>query len=139
MWFKTTGIIEYEPAREGLKKKPDWWAILHIDEDISRYYRWWLERETGLKLHKPSWGTHVSILRGEKPWPDMMHLWKKYDGMEVEIEYSGNIRQAGDTTGWDRPDSYWFIDVKSDFLIDIRKEQNLPCTFKLHCTIGRTW
>ena len=139
MWFKTKGIIQYDPPRGNLKKKPDWWCVLNFDPEITRYYRRVLEQETGLKLCKPSWGTHASIIRGEKPWPDQMDLWKKYDGQEIEIEYSGLIRQTGDTTGWDRPDSYWFIEVKSEFLINIRKELNLPCNFKLHCTIGRTW
>jgi hypothetical protein len=68
-----------------------------------------------------------------------MHLWDKYNGLEVEFEYSHNVRISGDTTGNDRPDSYWFVDVKCDFGIDMRKEFNLKHDFGLHLTIGRTW
>lgn len=139
MWFKTKGRIEYNPARGKLKKKPDWWCIVHIDPEISRYMRYWLEKDSGLKIAMPSWGTHVSVIRGEKPTEEMMYLWKKYDGEEVEIEYSINVRQSGDTTGFDRPDCYWFIDVKCPFLIDIRKEFCYPYNYGLHMTIGRVW
>ena len=132
MWFKTKGKIVYDPERGNLKKKPDWWALVNLDPEISRYYRYWIRRELHINLHQPSWGTHVSIIRGEKPWPDQMHLWKKYNGLEVEIEYSHNVRQA-------HMKDYWFVDVKCPQLIDIRKELNLPCNFGLHMTIGRTW
>jgi hypothetical protein len=137
--FKSKGRIEYNPARGNLKKKPDWWAILHCSEEITRYYRYWVYKRYHIPLSKPSWGSHISIIRGEKPYDDQMHFWKKYDGLEVEFEYSHNVRQSGDTTGWDRPDSYWFVDVKCDFLIDIRKELNLKYDYGLHMTIGRTW
>jgi hypothetical protein len=69
----------------------------------------------------------------------MMHLWKKYDGLEVEFEYEHNPRISGDTTGWDRPDAYHFISIRCDTLINIRKELNYPTDFGLHMTIGRTW
>lgn len=138
MWFKTKGKIVYDPERGKLKKKPDWWVVVNLDPEISRYFRYWVRKELNVDLHKPSWGTHVSVIRGEKPYPDQMHLWKKYDGLEVEIEYSGNVRFSGDTTH-DRPENYWFVDVKCPFLIDIRKEYNMPCSFGLHMTIGRTW
>jgi hypothetical protein len=137
--FKQTGIIRYNPPRPGLKKKPDWWVVVNTDEDITRYYRWWVEKELGVKLAKPSWGSHISIIRGEKPYPDMMHLWDKYEGLQVEFEYSHNVRISGDSTGWDRPDNYWFVDVNFPFGIEMRKEFGYKYDFGLHITIGRTW
>lgn len=137
--FKSKGIIEYNPPRGNLKKKPDWWCILHTDNEITRYYRYWVYKRYGIKLCKPSWGSHISVIRGEKPWPDQHHLWNKYNGLEFEFEYSHNVRQSGDTTGFDRPDSYWFVDIKCDDLINIRKELNLKYDYGLHMTIGRSW
>lgn len=136
---KGKGTIIYNPERGNLKKKPDWWCVIETDEEITRYYRWWTEKELGIKLCKPSWGSHISIIRGEKPWPDQMYLWNKYNGLEVEFEYCHNVRISGDTTGGDRPDCYYFIDVKCDIGIEIRKELNLPFNFGLHMTIGRIW
>lgn len=84
---------------------------------------------------------HISIIRGynDRPTPELEHLWKKYDGQRVEFKYSHNVRQSGDTTGWDRPDHYWFVDVDCPVLMDIRREMNRPTNWNLHLTIGRTW
>lgn len=137
--FTATGIIKYDPYRGKMKSKTDWWCVLNTDDEITRYYRWWVKKHYWIDLCQPSWGAHVSIIRGEKPTPDLMHLWKKYDGMKVEFKYSHVVRQSGDTTGNDRPDSYWFVDVDCPFLLDIRRELKRPTDWKLHLTIGRTY
>lgn len=138
MWFKAKGIIKYDPYRGKMKSKTDWWAVANTDAEITRYYRWWVYNRYWLKLDPPSWGAHVSIIRGEKPEPHLMHLWKKYDGHEIEYEYNHNVRQSGDTTGGDRPDCFWFVDVKCPFLKQIRDELNRPSNWNFHLTIGRT-
>lgn len=140
MWHKGTGKIVYDPYRGNLKKKPKWWCVVEVDKEITRYYRWWIERMLHVKgLCQPSWDAHISVIRGEKPTPELMHLWKKYDGQIVEFEYKHMPRQSGDTTGWDRPDHYWFVDVHAPHLLDIRKELERPCNWNLHLTVGRTW
>ena len=140
MWHKGTGKIVYNPWRGALKKKRNWWCVVEVDTEITRYYRWWIERRYHVKgLCKPSWDAHISIIRGEKPREDLMHLWKKYDGQIVEFEYKQHPRQSGDTTGGDRPDNFWFVEVKAPQLIDIRKEFELPYNWSLHLTVGRTW
>ena len=138
MWHTSTGIIRYDPPRGKMKKKTDWWAVVNVDREITRYYRWWVMKEKWIDLCQPSWDAHISIIRGERPKDHLMHLWKKYNGHKVEFRYKHNVRQSGDTTGWDRPDSYWFVEVDCPLLIDIRKELELPHDWKLHLTIGRT-
>ena len=140
MWHTGTGTIVYDPYRGNLKKKPHWWCVLELDREITRLFRWWIVRELHVKeLKSPSWDAHISIVRGEKPTPELMHLWKKYDGEEVTFKYKQHPRQSGDTTGGDRPDNYWFVEVDCPRLIDIRKEFQLPSDWKLHLTVGRTW
>jgi len=139
MWHESTGVIQYDPSRPGMKKRTDWWAIVKIDREITRYYRWWIKTERWVNLYKPSWDAHISIIRGEKPEKNLMHLWKKYDKMTVNFKYKHHVRQSGDTTGWDRPNHYFFVEVDCPFLLDIRKELNRPCNWKLHITIGRTY
>ena len=140
MWHKSTGKIVYDPYRGNLKKKPHWWCVLEVDKEITRLFRWWIQSELHVKgLCKPSWDAHISIIRGEKPTPELMHLWKKYNGEEVEFEYKQNPRRTGDTTGGDRPDNYWFVDVKCQRLKDIRAELKRPTDWGLHMTVGRTW
>jgi hypothetical protein len=128
-----------------MKTRTDWWLILTADPEITRYYRWWVDKEKlnpiglpGKGLYKPSWDAHVSVVRGEKPYPDKLHLWKKYQGEEVAFEYRHGVRQSGDTTGYDRPDWYWFVDVKCPRLDEIRTELGFRTGWTHHLTIGRT-
>ena len=146
MWHNGTGIILYDPPRPKLKKKVDWWCIVQVNEEITRYYRYWVMKnpayfkETSLdNLCMPSWGSHISVLRGERPRDDLMHLWRKYHGQRVNFRYSHDVRRSGDTTGWDRPDNYFFLDIHCPELINIRKELDRPTNWNLHMTIGRTW
>ena len=142
--LKGTGVLTYDPHRPGLKSKTDWWIVVNTDSEICRYYRWWVYRRYMLELQKPSWGAHVSVLRGGKPAGDKMHLWKKYQGEKIEFEYEPIIRHSGDTTRGDRPDVFWFVDVWSDRMNEIRAELGFTNVFrdqpiKYHLTVGRTY
>jgi len=140
MWHTSTGKIVYDPKRSPkIKKGEKWWCVVTVDREITRYYRWWIEKELHVKgLCQPSWNAHISVLRGEKPRHDLMHLWKKYDGEIVTFRYKHFPRQSGDTTH-DRPDFYWFVEVDCPKLISIREELERPSDWKLHITVGRTW
>jgi hypothetical protein len=161
MWFKSKGWIDYDPKRPDLKEvdskgrgnRNSWWCIAHIDPEICRYYRWWVNtkvlnplrfdrRKEAIQngfhyIDLPSWGPHISIIRGERPSEDLMHLWRKYHRQEIEFEYSHVVRQT--STEKDGFDNYWFVEVRSDFLTNIRRELNRPCNWNLHITVGRTW
>jgi hypothetical protein len=139
MYIISSGIIIYDPPRGKMKKKTDWWAVVEIDKEITRYFRWWVERELNIKLQKPSWDAHISIVRGEKPAIDKLYLWEKYHKRKINFKYSVNVRQSGDTTGNDRPSNYWFVEVECPFLKEIREEFGFPSDWKQHITIGRTW
>ncbi len=139
MWHTGYGYIKYDPPRGRMKKKTNWWAVVNIDREITRYYRWWIQKELHVELCKPSWDAHVSIIRGEQPPIELQHLWKKYDGQRVEFKYKHCVRQSGDTTGNDRPDHYWFVEVDCPLLKQIRDEFGFPSNWKQHITVGRTW
>ena len=136
---QSTGKIIYDPKRGQMKRKVDWWCVVNADREITRYYRWWVQNRYHIKLHEPAWNAHVSVLRGEKPRQHLMHLWKKYHGETIKFNYSHVIRRSGDTTGNDRPDCFWFVEVESPELTNIRKELELPYNWKLHLTIGRSY
>lgn len=139
MCFKSTGIIQYDPPRGRMKKKTSWWCVINVDREITRYYRWWVYNRYLIELAQPSWDAHISIIRGEQPKPHLKKLWKKYDGQQVEFTYNHNPRQSGDTTGFDRPDCFWFVNVQCALGTQIRKEFELPHNWSLHLTFGRTW
>ncbi len=139
MWHTGYGYIKYDPHRGRMKKKTNWWAVVNIDREITRYYRWWVKKELHIDLCQPSWDAHISIIRGERPPEELQRLWKKYDGQRVEFKYKHHVRQSGDTTGYDRPDHYWFVEVDCPLLKQIRDEFGFPSNWKQHITIGRTW
>lgn len=133
MWHTGTGKIIYDPPRGGMKHKTQWWCVVDVDREITRYYRWWIEKQLHVKrLFQPSWDAHISVIRGEKPTPELMHLWKKYDRQVVEFKYMHCPRETEDG-------EYWFIEVDCPLLVDIRKEFNRPHDWKMHITVGRIW
>lgn len=159
-WFTAKGKIVYDPIRGSMKSKTDWWVVVELDSSITDYYRWWANRHINplryndldrqhytwaqLKdkredLVLPAWGAHMSIVRGERPRPDRMHLWKKYDGQIVEFKYSNNLRYSGDTSDvGDKNGVFWFVDSICDTGKRIRDELGFPSNWAFHITVGRT-
>jgi hypothetical protein len=137
-WHTGTGTIKYDPFRFGMKNKTKWWAIVQVDKEITRYYRWWVKNQFWIDLCQPSWDAHISIIRGETPNINKRHLWKKYDKQKIEFIYQHNVRR-NDNTNLNQPNFYWFVDVKCLKLTEIRNEFEFPSNWDFHLTIGRTW
>lgn len=131
--FESWGKIIYDPRRPGLKKKNKWWAIVTVDREITRYFRWHVLWNWGIKLHQPSWDAHISIIRGEKPRGRTMKLWKKYHKQKVKFRYSNTVIQAPN-----KP-QFWFVEVECPMIKQIREEFGMPSHWNSHLTIGRTW
>lgn len=127
------GTIDYNPYRRALKNTQGW-CVVHLDPEITRYLRAHIKMNYHLDLIKPSWDAHVSVFRGESHLITNP-LWKKYDKHKVEIHYDMNIRQSGDVHKDDY--QFFFVDVKSDFLLNMRKEMNVPFNWPFHLTIGK--
>jgi hypothetical protein len=101
------------------------------DDEISRYYRSLFYREFPYlgKLTRPVWGTHISVIRGEKIINS--HLWKSDENKLIEFEYSGGVKDNGE---------YYWLSVSCPYLLDLREKLGLvrEPRFGLHLTIGRT-
>ena len=132
MWHESYGIVKYDPPRPGMKRRTDWWAILMVDREITRYYRWWVKKRFWIDLDQPSWDAHISIVRGEKPRPGKTELWKKYQNEKISFRYSHEVKQVKN-----KPE-FWFVEVEAPRLLEIRREFGLPADWPLHLTIGRT-
>lgn len=135
-FVKATGIIMYDPWRGDMKHRTNWWCIVNTDNELTRYYRWWLQREKHIHLQPPSWGAHVSVIRGEKPSHDKMHLWKKYHGQPVEFLIDVSNYHVGDDN--QNGGQYYWLTVECPFLNQMRAEFGFPRGWRLHLTIGRT-
>ncbi|MNB84570.1 hypothetical protein D3C81_804370 [compost metagenome] len=130
MDFEATGKLIYDPV---LGREPiftPWWVILKTPQDIVEYYHYWFEKKHGIKLIKPKWGSHISLIRGEQPSGENKQLWKKYDGMKIKFQYSNEIKWNND---------YVWIDVNCDQLLEIREQLGLKKQpeHNLHITIGK--
>jgi len=131
-----SGKIIYDPHRGDMKGRTQWWCVVDVDKEITRYYRWWLQKEKHIILQKPAWDAHISVIRGEFACSKKPHLWKKYSGQKVDFEYEhGNLKVADDPDGG----KFYWIDVECQTLNEIRKEFDLPKGWRYHITIGRTY
>lgn len=119
-----------------------WWAILICDDGLSRFYRSFIEKNRTItmssaewlklrglpdndklwdvnipngKVSPPSWGPHVSLIRGEKPIDES--LWGKYEGKIFEFAYDP---QYINTNG-----KHWWFRVISPELEAVRLELGL--------------
>ena len=139
--MRSFGYLKYDPKHNGTKFKP-WWLLLKCDEGLTSYYRSWIEKELsydvpsqdwlkkacltsnerswpitqkGVKTTRSAWGSHVSVIRGEKPVD--VRLWKKHSGRKIWFEYNPEYLN---TNG-----KHWWVRIKSSQLEDIRLEMGL--------------
>lgn len=137
------GRIVYDPSRPGMKRRTEWWCIAQIDREITRYYRYWANQnpvvfgETHLDLCLPSWDAHISIVRGEVPREEFRHHWKKYHGKTITFRYSHCLRRTRNHIH--EKDYFWFIDVQSPEIDEIREELGLRTFYNYHITVGRIY
>tara|TARA_Y100000310_G_C20689909_1_gene821548 strand:+ start:1331 stop:1738 length:408 start_codon:yes stop_codon:yes gene_type:complete len=129
--IKSTGILIFDPKTNQTKHYRDWWLILKCDEEIAKYYRYWVQRETGIVLQRSLWGSHVSIIRGEQPVSNV-EKWNKHHKQQLEFTYYPELIHSNET--------HWWIEVAIDPLSQYRKLFGLKerPLFSFHLTIGRT-
>lgn len=105
------------------------------DDEINNYYRHLYSKEypylngtRSTKLTRPVWGTHVSVIRGEKI-PNM-NLWGIDANKIVEFEYEPGVIDNGE---------YYWMKVKCPHLTEVRLKYGLSPEprFGFHLTIGR--
>ena len=57
----------------------NWWLTFAPIDDVGDYYRYMFNHanRARLKIQKPKWGSHISILRMEEPTQNK-HLWNSF-------------------------------------------------------------
>lgn len=131
MEFTSWGKLVYDPEYFKNASKPaPWWLIVETDKGIVDYYNYLISKRIGIKLLKPSWGSHISVIRGERINDDFKHLWKQYDGIKLNFKYTNKI---------DFNEDYWWVNVECDELMKIREELGLSRRpfFGFHITVGK--
>jgi len=131
--MKSTGRLTYSPRTH--LASSDRWLVVMGDDEISRYYRHlytlqypYLNGEKTGKLTRPVWGTHISVIRGERL--PKQELWRLDEGKIIEFDYEGGVIDNGE---------YYWLKVSCPYLLDLREKYGLPREprFGLHLTIGR--
>lgn len=137
-WIEAEGRILYDPHRANMKSNTNWWCVIDADKEITRYYRWWLQKEKHILLNQPAWDAHVSVVRGERSVQRNQSLWKKYHNRRVKFRYEhGDVQISKDK---DQPGWFYWIRVDCPMVDEIREELGLVASWKYHhLTIGRTY
>ncbi len=127
--MKSIGKLVYSPRTH--LSSSEKWLVLMCDDEISQYYRSMFYREYPWKgrLTRPVWGTHVSVIRGERiPKMELLGL----DANKIiEFEYDGGVLDNGE---------YYWLKAKCPVLANLRSKYGLAPEprFGFHLTIGRT-
>jgi len=125
--IKACGTFTYDPRMRGQKVEEPFWLILSCDPEIGEYYSWLLLKQHCVKLRRPGWKAHISVIRGEKVVNST--AWGKYAGRRVGFEYEPIVKTNG---------KHYWLSVESEDLLDVREFYGLPrVTYpKLHLTLG---
>lgn len=127
--MKSIGKLVYSPRTH--LSSSDRWLVMMCDDEISKYYRtlFYAEYPWLGKLTRPVWGTHISVVRGERI-PNY-NLWGLDENKLIEFEYESGVLDNGE---------YYWLKVKCDRLKEIREQYGLNPypNFGFHLTIGRT-
>ena len=135
-YIELEGYLEYDPDRKDMKSRTQYWCVLQLPNDLVRYYQYFLRTEKHLQLEMPAWGAHVSIIRGEKPDDEHIHLWKKYHKKKFKFRFYPEIKEVKDRK---KSGSFYVINFVCPELVAVRAELGLPVYPDFHITIGRTY
>jgi len=106
MVFNSKGILRYGP---GIR------AIVEVDQGISDFYRKLIPKYN--YVQSQMYAAHITVVRTGKETPTNMSAWGKYEGQEIPFTYDNQV--YSDKT-------YWYLNVQSDRIGDIREELGLP-------------
>ena len=127
--YPLSGTIECGKSRR--------WMILNVDDEVHRYYRFLYHMEN-FRLDKIQRvkQAHVTIIRDETV-PNK-HLWWNYHGEKVTVGYIPGAVCKLLELSHRRPIMYYWLNVVSERLEQIREELGLPRNSDgiYHTTLG---
>jgi hypothetical protein len=121
--YESTGILHYSLPYK---------IMVEVDPSLGSYYRSLAPKI--VKLNKPLYPPHISVLRKETPIN--IEAWNKHEGREITFSYQGVFND----------EIYYWLEARSPALEEIRSELGLPLIsgltqspdkrHRFHITIG---
>ena len=105
------GILRYSDVDAGHRPQ----AAVYLPREFGRYYFSLIPKE--LNAQPQAYEPHITVVRTGKETPPNMDVWGEHEGQQVEFTYSPAIQSDG---------TYFYLDVESDRIGDIREELGLP-------------
>jgi len=126
-WLQSSGRLRHDPKMKGQKVVEPFWLILDCEDDLRGLYAWLLFRQHCVKLRRPAWGTHISVVRGENvPCPGG---WGKNDGKRLSFWYKPLVKTNG---------RHYWMPISCPALSQVREGYGLPKypSPNFHLTLG---
>ena len=108
---KSVGVLKYNQSRS----TGTYWLVVEIDPEITRYYRALIPKS--IRSNKQMYAPHITVVREAKETPVNLEHWGKYQGEEVEFEYSHEVQFS---------ENYVWLNVWCQRLEEIRLELGMP-------------
>jgi hypothetical protein len=130
-----SGKIVFDPIAINdphLKMFKPWWIIVSLGEEnqFAEYYAWFYEKQHGIKLQRPAFGAHISVVRGEETEKENWENFKKsYNNKDITFTYNVSPRTNG---------QHVWLRVISEELKNLREQMGYSRDGKwgLHLTLG---
>jgi len=133
----TSGKLQFDPEPKTSKhKKQAKWkrtAIVLLDDEISRYYAWFIKKRYNLDLIRPYRGTHLTVINDRiEIEVDYLKAHMDRDGMRIDLEYATDVRTDGKN---------WWLPARCIQAEQVREYAGLSPKpyFGFHITIGTAY
>lgn len=133
-WISVKGKIYFQPENKTRKhiEQSSWKriAMIVVNDDLTKYYSWFIEKRFNLKLNPPLRGTHVTFINDHSDKvPHFEEVSKIFHRKEIEFWIDPSVRTNG---------KHWWLPVRCKDAESIR----IACggspqpEHKFHLTIG---
>lgn len=118
--IKSVGVLNYSIIGSKYYR-----LVVDVDPEITELARALIP--SYIHLNKPKYSPHITVTRYETP--QNLQIWEAYSGASIYFEYDPNVKND---------ETYWWLDVYSTKLCEIRAELGLSPKNRFHMTIGNT-
>ena len=128
--YESGGYLKYDTANGFYR------LTVEIDQQLADYYRSLIPKY--IRINRPRWAAHITVVRPEKEVPKIMEPWGRYAGKRINFLYEPYVYEGR---------AYFWLNVYSKELEKIRGELGLEVVSRytlppegfvkcFHCTIA---